>query len=368
MKKIFSVLIFVFATVFLFAGIISPSEMQPSKTSFIITHPTVSNIKSFQYLIDNGIIKIPDIEIYGVFYKFEKYDYSQSEQYIEENGLIHFQLVEINDSIPPEKIRKTNACSHDFYLLAKNTRGVLFLGGDDLPPVTYGNQTSLLTGIEDPQRHYFELSFVYHLLGNFPAIQDSFPILKHNSNYIVWGICLGMQTMNVALGGTLVQDIPSQLYGCKTVENVLALDSNCVHKNYERILHADLSMVGGKFHPIRFQGTSFLKILADSIKNPTPVVYSYHHQCVKILSSDFNLIATSLDEKVPEAMHHNTYPNVYGFQFHFEYQYLYDPSFQVLLHTSDKIPQSLSYYLKQKHSLSFQYGIWKYFSKLISKS
>ncbi|RKX18449.1 MAG: hypothetical protein DRP35_09265 [Candidatus Zixiibacteriota bacterium] len=361
---LFSILLLIF-TNGLFAETITPEEMEPSKTSFIITHPTVSNIKNFQYLIDNNILKIPNVKIYGVFYKFEKYDYAASEEYIKENNLSHFQLVEIDDSIPAEKIRQQNACSDDFYLLAKSVQGIIFLGGDDLPPATYNNQTNLLTGIDDPQRHYFELSFVYHLLGNFPVTQDSFPILKNNPNFIVWGICLGMQTINVALDGSLIQDISSELYGCKTVEDVLAMDTNNVHKNYERLLHSDLSMTGGKFHPIRFSGKSFLKAIADTIKNTTPLVYSYHHQCVKVLSPDFTLIATSLDGKVPEAMHHKIYPNVYGFQFHFEYQYLYDENIKVLIHTSDKSQQSLRHYLKQHGSLVFQYKVWEYFSKTL---
>ena len=95
------------------------------------------------------------------------------------------------------------------------------------------------------------------------------------------------------------------------------------------------------------------------------MVYSYHHQCIGELSPDFTQIATSLDEKVPEAMHHKIYPNVYGFQFHFEYQYLYDGNIKVLMHTSDKSQQSLQHYLKQHKSLIFQYGIWKYLAGLI---
>ncbi len=35
------------------------------------------------------------------------------------------------------------------------------------------------------------------------------------------GICLGMQNLNVALGGSLYQDIPSEIYGVRYVEDVL---------------------------------------------------------------------------------------------------------------------------------------------------
>lgn len=41
-----------------------------------------------------------------------------------------------------------------------------------------------------------------------------------------------MQTMNVATGGTLIQDIPSEIYKLQYVEDVLKLDPARLHRNY----------------------------------------------------------------------------------------------------------------------------------------
>ena len=45
----------------------------------------------------------------------------------------------------------------------------------------------------------------------------------HRSNHGVLGICRGAQLINVVLGGTLHQDVPSDLYGARTAEDVLRL-------------------------------------------------------------------------------------------------------------------------------------------------
>ncbi len=69
---------------------------------------------------------------------------------------------------------------------------------------------SLLTRLTDPYRHYFEASFLFHLLGGSQNI-DYTPFLEVNKEYTVYAICLGIQTMNIAAGGTMTQDIPSEL-------------------------------------------------------------------------------------------------------------------------------------------------------------
>ncbi len=55
----------------------------------------------------------------------------------------------------------------------------------------------------DPGRHFFEVSFLFHLLGG--SRNESFkPLLDENPGYMVTGFCLGMQSMNVATGGILI--------------------------------------------------------------------------------------------------------------------------------------------------------------------
>jgi putative glutamine amidotransferase len=72
---------------------------------------------------------------------------------------------------------------------------VLMAGGADIDPAHYGMEmTSEVYGV-DPQRDRAELSMIRW------AAQDDKPLL---------GICRGCQVMNVALGGTLYRDIPSE--------------------------------------------------------------------------------------------------------------------------------------------------------------
>jgi putative glutamine amidotransferase len=72
--------------------------------------------------------------------------------------------------------------------------GVLLSGGDDIDPVRYGEAPHPRLGAVSPERDTAEL-----LLARW-AIADGTPLL---------GICRGLQVINVARGGTLWQDLPS---------------------------------------------------------------------------------------------------------------------------------------------------------------
>lgn len=73
---------------------------------------------------------------------------------------------------------------------------VLLPGGPDLDPIYYGAERHPRTIEIDDRRDLLELTVTRW------AVQDDLP---------VFGICRGMQVLNVALGGTLVQDIPSEV-------------------------------------------------------------------------------------------------------------------------------------------------------------
>lgn len=70
---------------------------------------------------------------------------------------------------------------------------LLVIGGADLDPSTYGAERDPKTESTYPERDAFELA----LLG--AAVERDMPVL---------GVCRGMQALNVALGGTLLQHIP----------------------------------------------------------------------------------------------------------------------------------------------------------------
>jgi putative glutamine amidotransferase len=70
--------------------------------------------------------------------------------------------------------------------------GVALGGGRDIHPARYGQEPHELLGVLDPRRDAFELELVERTLAR------GLPLL---------GMCRGIQVVNVALGGTLVQDI-----------------------------------------------------------------------------------------------------------------------------------------------------------------
>lgn len=73
--------------------------------------------------------------------------------------------------------------------------GLLFTGGVDVHPSRYGEEMLAACGEVCPQRDEMELSLLRL------ALERDLPVL---------GICRGIQLINVGLGGTLWQDLPSQ--------------------------------------------------------------------------------------------------------------------------------------------------------------
>ena len=76
--------------------------------------------------------------------------------------------------------------------------GLLLTGGGDVDPMQYGEAPHPTFDAAEPGRDAFEIGLVT------AARQRQLPILA---------ICRGIQVLNVACGGTLVQDIPSQVPG-----------------------------------------------------------------------------------------------------------------------------------------------------------
>jgi putative glutamine amidotransferase len=74
--------------------------------------------------------------------------------------------------------------------------GLLFAGGGDVDPAIFGHAPHPKLGMIESLRDEIELALARQ------AINDAKPVL---------GICRGIQLLNVALGGTLYQDIPSEL-------------------------------------------------------------------------------------------------------------------------------------------------------------
>ncbi len=330
----------------------------------ILVHPTEYNLKLFTYLIDHKIVDIDNLKITGIYHKNEVYDYSESEDFLANNNYPYIDLKRIEADIAPGELYKENNCTPIFTELFDNSKGIFFLGGPDLPPAIYGEQMSLLTTMTDPYRHYFEASFLFHLLGG--SQNNDFPaLLESNPNYMVYAICLGMQTMNIATGGTMVQDIPNEIYDLKFVEDVLATDNNSQHRNYNNNLSIDTTLFSGNFHEIKINNQE--PLVGNYNENLNPLIYSNHHQAVEKLGKNLTVLATSIDGKIIEAIGHNKYPNILGIQFHPEGTYLHDPDIKYRKNPNDELKAGKQILIDYS-SYDFHLEYWKTFSeKLNSK-
>src|SRR5262249_10267436 len=78
------------------------------------------------------------------------------------------------------------------------SEGLMLTGGDDIAPFRYGESPHHTFVEAEPGRDEFELGLVHR---------------SREKGLPVFAICRGVQVLNVAYGGTLVQDIPSQVTG-----------------------------------------------------------------------------------------------------------------------------------------------------------
>lgn len=154
--------------------------------------------------------------------------------------------------------------------VSKTCNALLLPGGGDIDPILYGQEVRESKNIEG-KRDRTEIRLVHEFL------DSGRPIL---------GICKGLQLINVAMGGDLIQDLPT----------------SGVHKWEES--------TGDKSHPITVQKESFLYPLYGE----RFWVNSAHHQGVGKAAPSL-LVAAEADDKVIEAL---ACPekNVYALQFH----------------------------------------------------
>jgi putative glutamine amidotransferase len=146
--------------------------------------------------------------------------------------------------------------------LADRFDGVLFTGGGDVDPALYGEAPHASYQAAEDGRDAFEIALAR-------AVVDA--------GIPLFAICRGMQVLNVALGGTLVQDVPTMVNG--------ALEHSVPEPRMALAHEVWVS-----------KGTRLAALMRDKlVEGDTLQVNSRHHQAVGRLADGFLVSATSPD-------------------------------------------------------------------------
>jgi putative glutamine amidotransferase len=332
----------------------------------LITHPRADELRNIKKLVDRGLLKVPDLHLVGVYHANEWENYEDARDFIAGQIDSWMELKEISCKLDTKSIYRENDCTATFKELFKSSRAVIFTGGPDIPPILYGEKTLLTTVIEDPPRHIFEISFLFHLLGGSRNKKFK-PFLTERPDYVVLGLCLGLQSINVATGGTLIQDIPSEVYRIKTFEAGLKLPAAKVHRSYSRPLSPALGVGNAAIHPVKFKGRSELVKALVPDKKPVMVI-SLHHQAIEKLGRGLMVLATSLDGKIIEAIGHKKFPGVLGIQFHAEKDLMWEPDSVYLEEENARVPNYVAeWFQKDQRARTFIQAFWRLVGDRIQK-
>jgi putative glutamine amidotransferase len=333
-----------------------------------VFYPSPGSIRALAALFKRGLLDPADLTVVGVYHVKEATDYAESAKYVADNGLTWMKFHAVSAEIDPTALFRKNACTPEYETIVKKADGVIFFGGPDIPPAVYGKKTNLLAEIEDPYRHYFELSAVFHFLGGSqdPGFK---PLLEARPGFPILGICLGFQTLNVGTGGSMIQDIWQEVYGKNFVEDAIALGPARWHNNPWARIRPELKLIPYNLHAIKLAANGPFVRDWGFAPAATPVVVSSHHQALDRIGQGLLVIATSLDGRIPEAVIHQTYRNVLGVQFHPEFPNLWDPDFRGRFTPDDPASTSLLSILEQKPpSLAFNKKIWSWLGAKLRES
>jgi len=164
-------------------------------------------------------------------------------------GFAYVEAVAENGGVPVVLPTVTNEDILQRYV--QKLDGLVLVGGDDIPPSAYGQQPHETVKVLPMQRYNFERKLISLWLSSGK------PLL---------GVCLGMQFTNVVSGGSLIQDIPSQV------------GTEVAHRR--------------KYHRVRIEpGSSLAELLGAEEAR----VYSNHHQAVDKLGKKLKVIAHAED-------------------------------------------------------------------------
>jgi len=366
MKRLFILFLVFYLAQNIWAQDFFRNDFNKRKNYIILTNPTVKNLQTICFLKNSGYLDINTVKtkFVGVYYKNQNYDFKKALDYVNKLGLKNIFFHEVRGELNEDNLFMKNNCTNDLKMIFENSVGIFFFGGPDIPPAVYGeaNTRSIVT---DPSRHYFELTFLFHLLGGSQNEEfDAF--LRQKPRYFITGFCLGLQTMNVATGGTLIQDIPAEIYSAENPEETLKIGRSNLHRNYWPQLSEDTLLMGINLHTLSFTDNPFFNDIIKVPKRWNPRVYSSHPQAIEKLGKGLEVTALSPDGKVIEGVAHNLFPNVFAVQFHPEVPGLYVDLSKKKFHPEDE-PMSYNDIIG-KQSVKFHEMYWAYISRILRKA
>jgi putative glutamine amidotransferase len=160
--------------------------------------------------------------------------------------------------------------------------GLVLQGGADIAPETYGETALHADWQGDRVRDRYEIEL-------FQAFVDKKkPVL---------GICRGCQLINVAFGGTLYQDIGTQVA--------------------DSLVHRDAAKYEDNFHGVEFVAGSGMARMYDGMARAK--INTIHHQAVKDVGRDLVVEARSVPDGIVEAIRLSGPSYVVGVQWHPEF-------------------------------------------------
>ena len=142
--------------------------------------------------------------------------------------------------------------------------GLILAGGADIDPDSYGSERHAETVGTVPERDTFEIALTRR------ALERDLPLL---------GICRGMQLMNVARGGTLLQHLPES------------------HGHHEH--RRNPGSFDGADHDVRLTDGSLAARAAGEVTHGTK---SHHHQAVDRLGDGLEVTGWSTLDELPEVL------------------------------------------------------------------
>ncbi|MFQ5845749.1 MAG: gamma-glutamyl-gamma-aminobutyrate hydrolase family protein [Planctomycetota bacterium] len=156
--------------------------------------------------------------------------------------------------------------------------GLLLTGGDDVHPRRFGEEPHPSIGLVDPDRDAFEIALV------LAARARDLPVL---------GICRGIQVINVALGGDLHQDVPSQT------------DSPVGHRQR--------TLADSTWHTVEVEAGSRLAAILGAGRIE---VNSFHHQAPRRVPADLVVSARTSGDGLIEGLEDPSRKFFLGVQWH----------------------------------------------------